>query len=879
MFDLAEDRTPYIIWKFVAPRDPRSKMEWDKHRALRPITSSNYLQGRMILVDGRTDNHEVYAALEDLRIYCEQQLKGCNDLLNLMNDPRHKLNIYHIEWRVAASGFEPIAIQFEFQRDRMFEILADEIYKGDSYVFLRELLQNSIDAIRMRKEILKRNDIPADDMGVIKVTCKHEKNGDALVTWLDDGIGMDEYIIRNYLSVAGKSYYTSSDFERLGLQMDPISRFGIGLLSCFMVAERIEIETYKEPYSSYSSIPLRISIPSVSKQFRIEKKPRENVKPGTEIKVFIEGKKLQKNENEKINPLCITDYLSIVAGFVEFPIVIDEDNKKTLILNPNYDEALAKAKYGVNYSISKIDLSYPWQKEIFAQDISTAKDLLIEKRINITKDLNLNNYSGVISYLLPNNESTNFSLYDYRDHTHANLLTTNKKNKKFFRYYGLSQITKMKDNSLNSRSSEHSVLYSVYRDGILISGAPRPSLFPKSDTLRRDFWLPIKLVVNIPKSETSRIDLARNELLDSNFTWDKNIRRSNVKRISIEYCTVLNESDNFKRFYSLGYLLAYQCLDIKDLFEIIPKNNIPIPILRKGGKVDLVNWSNIKSSKYLLGAPVFLDELLGRNIYSLYHKLKKTKDLFRNWIGDEFIITNYGRSAIDLPLQETSGFVEELLNEYVADSINFISGPWNDLGTTYQTVYMKSELSEMFPESILEKSAEDPLSLSSREREYLINYFNDKLFGKSLSRVVKFNKPYEKLFGFGFQIMNYNNYIMLNLFKCLSLFLIKVIKKEITDEIFGQVKDCCNDLFTEFYPDKDIIEVEKDYNKFWNLISELHLMELDSVEKLIPSINDFVPGTTKIYKKRNTVFGMLELRYRKYNYKLKFGKSLTKYSD
>jgi len=37
----------------------------------------------------------------------------------------------------------------------------------------------------------------------------------------DYGIGMDEYIIRNYLSIAGTSYYQSSDFKNQGLKMDP----------------------------------------------------------------------------------------------------------------------------------------------------------------------------------------------------------------------------------------------------------------------------------------------------------------------------------------------------------------------------------------------------------------------------------------------------------------------------------------------------------------------------------------------------------------------------------------------------------------------------------------------------------------------------------
>ena len=98
LLDLGEDRTPYVIWKFVAPRDPCSKMEWAKHRALQPVTCPQYLNGRSILVNGSTDDYEVYVALEDLRIRCEGELRRCTDLLARMNDPRHELDLYRIDW-------------------------------------------------------------------------------------------------------------------------------------------------------------------------------------------------------------------------------------------------------------------------------------------------------------------------------------------------------------------------------------------------------------------------------------------------------------------------------------------------------------------------------------------------------------------------------------------------------------------------------------------------------------------------------------------------------------------------------------------------------------------------------------------------------------
>jgi hypothetical protein len=404
LFDLAEDRTPYTVWKFVAPRDAKSKMEWEKHRALRPITCSQYLRGRAVQVYGSTDDHEVFAALEDLHLYCENQLRGCNDLLARMRDPRHCLDLLQLDWTVEPRGFEPVSIQFEFDRDQMFEILSDEIYQGDPYVFLRELLQNSIDAIRMRREVLERSGPGPGNVGVIRVTVDHGEKGDATVTWQDDGIGMDQHVVRNYLAVAGKSYYQSADFEREGLEIDPISRFGIGILSCFMIADRVDIETYRDPYLPPAADPLSITISDMRRQFRIEKRTKEGVGVGTTVRVFVSGKRLPADDEGAVQSLDVTEYLSIVAGFVEFPILISEGDRKTIILHPSQDAKEVRNRFkemGPECEVRKIDLGYPWDDVVLPQDLAAARQLLREVRCNVPADLGLAGYDGGLSYLVP----------------------------------------------------------------------------------------------------------------------------------------------------------------------------------------------------------------------------------------------------------------------------------------------------------------------------------------------------------------------------------------------------------------------------------------------------------------------------------------------
>jgi hypothetical protein len=133
--DLGEDRTPFVLWKFVAPRNKVSKLEWAKHRALQPVTFPVYQLARSIQVDGSTSDQGVYMSIMDLKRYVDAQFRHCSDILNRINHSYHKLDISHIDWRIAARGFEPIAIQFDFDRNRMFDILGDEIYQGNPYVF------------------------------------------------------------------------------------------------------------------------------------------------------------------------------------------------------------------------------------------------------------------------------------------------------------------------------------------------------------------------------------------------------------------------------------------------------------------------------------------------------------------------------------------------------------------------------------------------------------------------------------------------------------------------------------------------------------------------------------------------------------------------
>ncbi|MHC5352832.1 HSP90 family protein [Myroides sp. LJL115] len=118
--------------------------------------------------------------------------------------------------------------QFQFQVNikGMIELLSEHIYSSPT-VFIRELLQNSMDAVTVRKSL------DPNFQGCIDIHFEE----DTLV-FQDNGIGLSAQDVHEFLSVIGQSSKRGELAEK-----DLIGKFGIGLLSCLVVSESIVVET------------------------------------------------------------------------------------------------------------------------------------------------------------------------------------------------------------------------------------------------------------------------------------------------------------------------------------------------------------------------------------------------------------------------------------------------------------------------------------------------------------------------------------------------------------------------------------------------------------------------------------------------------------
>ena len=202
---------------------------------------------------------------------------------------------------------------FEAYIPTLLPLLTGENIYSNKLTFIRELIQNSIDAISVRKakDSRKFNDKILIETGIDKQKRRYFKIK-------DNGIGMNRYTIERYFTSIGRSFYSSDDYRDLNIDYKPISNFGIGFLSSFMVCKEIEVMTKYALGNENEN--LKLHIPNYDGCFFIEK--IGNIEIGTEIKLYLTN----TLENEEIR------------NYIEYNILDIDYDIEIIFKNNNNDE-------------------------------------------------------------------------------------------------------------------------------------------------------------------------------------------------------------------------------------------------------------------------------------------------------------------------------------------------------------------------------------------------------------------------------------------------------------------------------------------------------------------------------------------------------------
>lgn len=254
LIHVTKDRTPSVMYKIINFSDLKSVEEWDKQRGAFAV----YMKGREYIAS-ETDSHIIeisadfteeppFFALTEYIAWADGQIKQTKqwaDRSKQINEGKKFIFPWHtLTGDIRVEGNEPRPMRFELDRGRLLNLLVGHTIYNDATVALRELLQNAIDAVRFQyyTEMKMWDNEKSIQPKLGKVHVKWNPETRELIVQ-DNGTGMDLDIIQNHLLRVGSSFYDTSKFQTGYKDFTPISKFGIGILTCFMISDNIEIIT------------------------------------------------------------------------------------------------------------------------------------------------------------------------------------------------------------------------------------------------------------------------------------------------------------------------------------------------------------------------------------------------------------------------------------------------------------------------------------------------------------------------------------------------------------------------------------------------------------------------------------------------------------
>ncbi|MCH5345231.1 MAG: ATP-binding protein [Acetatifactor sp.] len=273
ILDFDATRAPDSIFRYInlaqleGMENEKSRMEWKKHQASRGFILIQDEQ-RTLHYRAECTSIQVEQAIITYLNWVDDELNVCGKLIRYMDLRWRSIVIPgKVERQITAKGYLSGEYKITLDQDRVLDLLVGRELYSDPAVFVRELIQNAIDAVRTRKEMDK--DLPRNWKPQINIRTWVDDAGFYWFRIEDNGIGMTEKSIQNFFLKVGHSYYNSDQFQadkiRCGVNLDykPISRFGIGVLSCFMgdpQNNRVEVTTkhFRENGTRYPAYRLSI---------------------------------------------------------------------------------------------------------------------------------------------------------------------------------------------------------------------------------------------------------------------------------------------------------------------------------------------------------------------------------------------------------------------------------------------------------------------------------------------------------------------------------------------------------------------------------------------------------------------------------------------
>lgn len=261
------ERAPHQILKVIKLRSPISKGEWNFHHAIEtiehhddpeslfviahPTDIRTFIKIKDLLHDLQGELDTCWAVLGE--VYAPFQARNLNKLGLLIR--RIRSNLDDVEQFAKRVRYVPTRASFTTADPRVLSLLVAPLYSRDCAFGIRELIQNSVDAVRELREYQKNHaqyeDVPLTPLPADVFICLKEdpETSELWLTVSDRGIGMTPTIICDYFLRAGASFRESDTWrkeftdQRVKPRVLRAGRFGIGVLAAFLIGPEIQVST------------------------------------------------------------------------------------------------------------------------------------------------------------------------------------------------------------------------------------------------------------------------------------------------------------------------------------------------------------------------------------------------------------------------------------------------------------------------------------------------------------------------------------------------------------------------------------------------------------------------------------------------------------
>ena len=257
ILDFDRERTPPVLFHYllpasVGPQDSRSVLEWGKH-----LTISNWhIDPDAVVFRGRCHSHIIHHAVVNFCRVIQEEIASTLATFKPLGESGDWPFVLPatVKPDIHSEGYRYVPYRFELDDESVYALLMGGAIYDNPLVAVRELVQNAVDACKLRDAITRLHEphvqpSPIGRIIVRYVEPTHECPLPRLIVE-DKGAGMDAWIIKKWYLPVGRSYYCSAEFNstrvalrRENLDFAPVAEFGIGFLSCFLLADRVLVET------------------------------------------------------------------------------------------------------------------------------------------------------------------------------------------------------------------------------------------------------------------------------------------------------------------------------------------------------------------------------------------------------------------------------------------------------------------------------------------------------------------------------------------------------------------------------------------------------------------------------------------------------------